>query len=54
MKLRQCYRILKTQGYQKISFSYGADWYYDEGLSTTPIKNNKYLTKACGRYNVIK
>ncbi len=51
---RQCYRILKTQGYQKIAFSYGADWYYSEGLSTTPNNMNKILTKAYGRYNVIK
>jgi len=49
-----CYSILKTQGYEKIAFSYGADWYYDEGLSTTSIKSNKYITKACGRYNFIK
>ena len=23
----ECYHILQTQGYQKIAFSYGADWY---------------------------
>ena len=50
----ECYSILKTQGYSKIAFSYGADWYYGEGLSTTPDKNNKFLTKAHGRYNVVK
>ncbi len=50
----ECYSILRTQGYEKIAFSYGADWYYDEGLSTTPDKNNKFLTKAHGRYNVVK
>jgi hypothetical protein len=53
---RQCYRILKTQGYQKIAFSYGADWYYEEGLKTisSEFKENKYVTKAHGRYNVVK
>ena len=25
----ECYNILKMQGYQKIAFSYGADWYCD-------------------------
>jgi hypothetical protein len=49
-----CYNILKTQGYEKIAFSYGADWYYDEGLISTPDKSNKFLTKAHGRYNVIR
>jgi hypothetical protein len=28
---RECYRILKYQGYEKIAFSYGADWYYSKG-----------------------
>jgi len=51
---RECYNILKMQGYRKIAFSYGADWYYDEGLKTTPNKDNKFVTKAQGRYNVIK
>ena len=51
---RQCYRILKTQGYQKIAFSYGADWYYEEGLTTSPNKENRFVTKAHGRYNVVK
>ena len=50
----ECYNILKMQGYKKIAFSYGADWYYDEGLSTTSDENNKFVTKAHGRYNVIK
>jgi len=49
-----CYHILQMQGYEKIAFSYGADYYYDEGLSTTSDKNNKFITKAHGRYNVIK
>jgi len=49
-----CYHILKVQGYEKIAFSYGADYYYDEGLSTTPNKDNKFITKAHGRYNVVK
>jgi len=50
----RCYDILKTQGYKKIAFSYGANWYYQEGLSTTPDENNKFLTKGYGRYNFIK
>ena len=56
IEARQCYRILKMQGYQKIAFSYGADWYYGEGLKTIPdkFKENKYVTKAHGRYNVIE
>ena len=49
-----CYSILKMQGYRKIAFSYGADWYYEEGLKSTPNKDNKFITKAHGRYNVIK
>ena len=53
---RQCYRILKMQGYQKIALSYGADWYYLEGLSTVPkmFRENEFITKAQGRYNTIK
>ena len=53
---RECYRILKYQGYEKIAFSYGADWYYDEGLKTIPdeFKENKYVAKAHGRYNFIE
>jgi len=50
----ECYIILKMQGYRKIAFSYGADWYYEEGLASTPDKNNVFLTKAHGRYNTIK
>jgi len=50
----ECYRILKMQGYKKIAFSYGADWYYEEGLPTTYEIKTKYLVKAHGRYNVIK
>jgi hypothetical protein len=49
-----CYSILKIQGYQKIAFSYGADFYYNEGLKTSSNKENKFITKAHGRYNVIK
>ena len=26
----ECYNILKMQGYQKIAFSYGADWYAED------------------------
>jgi hypothetical protein len=26
----ECYNVLKMQGYKKIAFSYGADWYCDE------------------------
>jgi hypothetical protein len=32
-----CYNILKTQGYQKIAFSYGADWYCDEFPHPNPL-----------------
>jgi len=49
-----CYSILKMQGYRKIAFSYGADWYYKEGLKNTPDSENKFITKAHGRYNTIK
>ena len=51
---RECYRILKHQGYQKIAFSYGADWYYTEGLTTSSNTSNIAVCKAHGRYNVIK
>tara|TARA_B100000963_G_scaffold154601_1_gene134612 strand:- start:353 stop:1144 length:792 start_codon:yes stop_codon:yes gene_type:complete len=51
---RECYRILKYQGYEKIAFSYGADWYYDEGKSSIPNLENVVVTKAHGRYNFIK
>lgn len=56
IEARECYNILKYQGYQKIAFSYGADWYYDEGLKTIPdkFKENKCVTKAHGRYNFIE
>jgi len=52
----ECYNILKTQGYKKIAFSYGADWYYLEGLQTVPktSRKNEFITKAHGRYNIIK
>ena len=43
-------------GYKKIAFSYGADWYYLEGLKTVPkmFRENEFITKAQGRYNTIK
>ena len=48
----ECYHILKMQGYKKIAFSYGADWYEDE------VKENyrfsKAVRKALGRFNVIE
>lgn len=50
----ECYHILKMQGYKKIAFSYGADWYYEEGLPTAYDVKNKYVVKAHGRYNTIK
>ena len=51
---RECYDILKHQGYQKIAFSYGADWYYSKGKETSENIENITLTKAHGRYNFIK
>ena len=33
----QCYHILKIQGYKKIAFSYGADWYADEFPHPNPL-----------------
>jgi hypothetical protein len=51
---RECYDILKHQGYQKIAFSYGADWYYENGKSTSKTTENITVTKAHGRYNFIK
>jgi hypothetical protein len=51
---RECYNILKYQGYNKIAFSYGADWYYNEGKKTTSSVENITVTKAHGRYNFIK
>lgn len=49
-----CYTSLRKMGYEKIAFSYGADWYYREGLSTTPDSENKFITKGYGRYHFIK
>ena len=51
---RECYRILKYQGYEKIAFSYGADWYYNKGKETSKNIENITVTKAYGRYNFIK
>ena len=51
---RECYNILKHQGYEKIAFSYGADWYYNNGKSTSKNIENITVTKAHGRYNFIK
>ena len=52
----ECYRILKMQGYKKITFSYGADWYSWQGLKTVDNEHddNEFVVKAHGRYNVIK
>ena len=33
----QCYNILKMQGYKKIAFSYGADWYAEEFPHPNPL-----------------
>ena len=33
----ECYNVLKMQGYQKIAFSYGADWYCDEFPHPNPL-----------------
>ena len=33
----QCYSILQMQGYKKIAFSYGADWYADEFPHPNPL-----------------
>ena len=33
----ECYNILKLQGYEKIAFSYGADWYCDEFPHPNPL-----------------
>ena len=33
----QCYNILKMQGYKKIAFSYGADWYSEEFPHPNPL-----------------
>ena len=44
----ECYNILKMQGYQKIAFSYGADWYAEE----FPHPNN-LVGKMMGRIMTI-
>ena len=33
----ECYNILKMQGYKKIAFSYGADWYSEEFPHPNPL-----------------
>ena len=33
----ECYNILKIQGYKKIAFSYGADWYAEEFPHPNPL-----------------
>ena len=33
----ECYSILQIQGYKKIAFSYGADWYADEFPHPNPL-----------------
>ena len=33
----QCYNILKIQGYKKIAFSYGANWYAEEFPHPNPL-----------------
>ena len=33
----ECYNILKIQGYKKIAFSYGADWYSEEFPHPNPL-----------------
>ena len=53
IEARECYRILRYQGYQKIAFSYGADWYVDYGKKYVE-GINKVKTKAYGRYNFIR
>ena len=44
----ECYNILKMQGYKKIAFSYGADWYAEE----FPHPNN-LVGKMMGRIMTI-
>ena len=34
---QECYSILQMQGYKKIAFSYGADWYTDEFPHPNPL-----------------
>ena len=33
----ECYNILKMQGYKKVAFSYGADWYAEEFPHPNPL-----------------
>jgi len=47
----ECYHILKMQGYKKIAFSYGADWYMNNVESGDRF--NIFIRKATGRYNTI-
>ena len=46
------------QGYKKIAFSYGADWYNEEGLKTSHYRHqspeNIIVNKAHGRFNTIR
>ena len=44
----ECYNILKMQDYQKIAFSYGADWYVEEFPHPNPL-----VGKMMGRIMVI-
>ena len=44
----ECYNILKMQGYKKIAFSYGADWYTEEFPHPNPL-----VGKMMGRIMVI-
>jgi hypothetical protein len=44
----ECYSILAMQGYQKIAFSYGADWYCDEFPHPNPL-----VGKMMGRIRTI-
>ena len=44
----ECYNILKMQGYQKIAFSYGADWYAEEFPHPNPL-----VGKMMGRIMMI-
>lgn len=44
----ECYTTLKDLGYNKIAFSYGANWYMDEFPHP-----NKHIAKALGRVTVI-
>ena len=44
----ECFNVLKAQGYNKISFSYGASWYKD--IVTTPKWTTEVARKAYGRF----